>query len=68
MTLIFFYDFFLQEIFPWWDHQWRIPEFQNGGGGGAVPARSRRGRIFRSGVCCDTPSHILECVCSKSSD
>ena len=35
-------------------HQWRIQEFQNGGG-----ARSRRGRIFRSGVCFDAPSHIL---------
>ena len=33
--------------------QWRIQEFQNGG------ARSRRGRIFRSGVCFDAPSHIL---------
>ena len=33
-------------------HQWRIQEFQNG------RARSRRGRIFRSGVCFDAPSHI----------
>ena len=33
--------------------QWRIQEFHNGG------ARSRRGRIFRSGVCFDAPSHEL---------
>ena len=32
--------------------QWRIQEFQNGG------ARSRRGTIFRSGVCFDAPSNI----------
>ena len=32
--------------------QWRIQEFQNGG------AWSRRGRIFRSWVCFDAPSHI----------
>ena len=32
--------------------QWRIEEFQNG------EARSRRGRIFSSGVCFDGPSHI----------
>ena len=32
---------------------WRIQELQKGGG-----ARSRRGRIFRSGVCFDAPSHI----------
>ena len=31
---------------------WRIQELQKGG------ARSRRGRIFRSGVCFDAPSHI----------
>ena len=31
-------------------YQWRIQEFQNGGGG--------RGRIFRSWVCFDAPSHI----------
>ena len=29
---------------------------RRGGGGGG--ARSRRGRIFRSGVCFDAPSHI----------
>ena len=34
--------------------QWRIQEFQNGRGG----VQSRRGRIFRSGVCFDAPSHI----------
>ena len=31
-----------------------IQEFQKAGGGG----RSQRGRIFRSGVCFDAPSHI----------
>ena len=37
------------------DHnQRRIQEFQNGGG-----ARSRRGRIFKPGICFDAPSHIL---------
>ena len=33
-------------------NQWRIQKCQNGGGG------ALRGRIFRSGVCFDAPSHI----------